>query len=287
MHNVTEFLSKYYPGFQEIHMKRIIDSILIICIGFILHRLGKKIIKNAFDRSKRAKKAFVNIKKIDTTKTIVLSLFRYAMLILVIIYVLQIFSVNLTSILAVAGVGGIAIGIGAQSFVKDILNGMLVWFEDQYAVGDNVQISDITGIVEDLNLRTTKIRSYNGDLNIVPNSEIRIVTNMSKGFRRAIVDIDVSYHENHDKVIKIIEEELTEAKSEIPGITGNVEVVGIQMLKEFALSIRICALCEPSASWDVERTLRKRLLACFKREGIEVPYQRMIIDTMHQTDNND
>ena len=282
----NQILETAFADYQKTILASLLNSILVVIIALIVHRISRKIIKNTFNRAKRKNKPYINIKKIETASTITLSLLRYFVLIITILIILHLFHVNITSVLAVAGVGGIALGIGAQSLVKDILNGILIWFEEQYVVGDIVTILDLTGTVEDFNLRLTKLRNFNGDLHIIPNSEIHTVTNMSKGFKRSIVDIDVSYHEDIDRVIRIVEEELELAKQSIAGITGDVAVVGIQTLKDYALSIRLCALCEPGDCWSIERQLRKRILSRFKAEGIKVPYQRYILERTDRLPEN-
>ena len=277
MDTIARILELAFADYQKTILASLINSAIVVVAALIIHRIGRRIIRKTFDRTKRSKKPYINIKKIETATTITLSLFHYFVLIVSILIILHLFHVNITSILAVAGVGGIAIGIGAQSLVKDILNGILIWFEEQYVVGDTIDIMGMSGTVEGFDLRLTKIRNYNGDLHIIPNSEIHTVTNMSKGFKRAILDIDISYQEDLDRIILIVEQEIAEAGKTISGITGAVQLVGIQSLKEFALSIRLSAMCEPEACWSIERQLRKQLLKRFRSEGIQLPYQRYIV----------
>ena len=116
----------------------------------------------------------------------------YTSYFIIITVVLSIFGVNVSSILDVAGVGGIAVGFGAQTLVKDVISGFFIWMEGSISVGDIVDINGLTGEVESIAIRTTLVRNFNGNLYAIPNGDIRTVTNMSRGFKRAIVDIRLS-----------------------------------------------------------------------------------------------
>ena len=247
-------------------------TILIICA--IAWRLGTRIIGGIFERAKKSKKLHMTeqqIKKVDTTRTISQSIFKYLVFIVWTLVTLQVFDVPVGSLLAVAGVGGIAIGIGAQSLVKDILNGIFILFENQFSVGDIIKISDMVGTVEDFNFRTTRIRSFDGDLHIIPNGEIRFVTNRSIGFRRVVLDVDICYEEDADKVIGIIGEELKKAEGEIGEITGGGKVLGVSALSEHSVTIKFCVDCELGTNTTVERELLKRVHDRFKQEGVRLP----------------
>ncbi|MDR3121500.1 MAG: mechanosensitive ion channel family protein [Clostridiales bacterium] len=188
MERIEAIFGKFYTDeLRSTLIPQLVACAVIVAASLLAQKIGKRMIRRAFERAKRPKAGAanaaapppVNVRKIDTARTIVLGLYKYTVLVVTAFFILQTFHVNLASVLTLAGIGGLAVGIGAQSLVKDILTGAFVWFEDQYAVGDTIRVANLTGTVEDFNLRTTKIRGENGELHIIPNSEIRIVTNFT------------------------------------------------------------------------------------------------------------
>jgi small conductance mechanosensitive channel len=185
--------------------------------------------------------------------------------------------VDTTSILATAGIGGLAVGFGAQGLVKDVINGFFILFEDQYAVGDFVTIGDTTGTVEEIGLRITKIRSFKGDLTIIPNGQIQKVVNYTRGNMLAVVDVGIAYEMDIEKSIKVIEMVAREYAQENPDIVEEPQVLGVMDLGESQITIRVIARSLPMKQWAVERELRKRIKEAFDRNGIEIPYPRRVV----------
>ena len=187
------------------------------------------------------------------------------------------FNVNTTSILATAGIGGIAIGFGAQSLVKDIITGFFIFFEDQYSVGDLVQIGVFQGNVEELGLRVTKLRDFSGELHIIPNSNIQIVTNKTRGPMRALVKISIAYEENINHVVSILEKVCEEIKQANESILEGPSVLAVSNLGEYGVDITIVAKTNPGEQWAAEREIRKSVKEAFDRENIEIPYPKRIV----------
>jgi len=184
--------------------------------------------------------------------------------------------------LATAGIGGLAIGIGAQSLVKDVVTGFFILFEGQFAVGDLVAIGDITGTVEEIGLRVTHIRGFKGDLNIIPNGTIDKVTNFSRGNSLAIVDISIDYEADVDKALKVLEKVSMDFSRDNPDIIEPPQVLGIMNLGEYDVNIRVIARTAGLKHWGVERELRKRIKHAFAKEGIEMPYPRRVVITQNE-----
>ena len=175
---------------------------------------------------------------------------------------------------AMASVGGFALGFGAQSLVKDIINGFFILFEDQYGVGDHVTIGTFSGIVETIGIRTTVIRDFSGDVHLIPNGTINQVTNHSRGNIRFIVDVDISYEEDIDNAIKVISNVCNKYKSENEDIVEPIEVLGVNSLNASSVTIRIIGKTKPLKQWEAERELRKRVKKVLDEEGIEIPYPK-------------
>jgi small conductance mechanosensitive channel len=188
------------------------------------------------------------------------------------------FDVNLGPLLASAGVAGVALGFGAQSLVKDTLSGFFILLENQFGVGDNLEIqtpsNKVVGRVETLTLRVTGLRAFDGTLHIVPNGNIVVASNRSRGWARAIVDVRAAYEEDVDGLRRVLEELFEELKSDATlaeWIHDGPSVLGVERMGTDALVMRVVADTRPSKVMDVERTLRERISRRLAERGIRVP----------------
>jgi len=190
------------------------------------------------------------------------------------------FDVNLGPLIASAGIVGIALGFGAQSLVKDFLSGIFMLIEDQYGVGDIVDVGDAAGVVEAVNLRTTQIRDVNGTLWHVPNGEIRRVGNKSQEWARAVLDVEVAYDTDIATamgVIKGVADEVWEEAPDNATILEEPEIWGVEAFGESAIAIRLAMKVEPAEQFATARLVRGRLKEAFDREGIEIPFPQRTI----------
>ena len=249
---------------------------VVIFIGAIVIRLGHRMIASIIKA--RNQKLVHNPQQVNTLRSLVSSIFSYIMYFIIVTLVLSVFGVNVSSLLAVAGVGGVAISFGAQTLVKDIISGLFIWSEGSIAVGDVVDINGLQGEVESIAIRTTTIRNYNGNVFTIPNGDIRSVTNMSRGFKRAIVDIRCPYEANQQHLVDIITEEMQLAGQEIEGLSEPPEVMSILSFDVDAVVVRVAARCPVGENWRIERDIRSRVKARFDREGIVMPhYQKPVV----------
>jgi small-conductance mechanosensitive channel len=185
--------------------------------------------------------------------------------------------VDIAPLLASLGVVGLALSLGAQTLIKDLIGGMLILIENQYAIGDVIQVGDIAGSVEGFTLRVTSVRSVEGKLHVIPNGEIRIVSNITRHWSRAMVDLGVAYEEDLDRVLAVLGQE-AEAFAQDPEVAEQLieapSVIGPLSLGDWAVTVRVMVKTLPGKHWGVGRILRKRLLAACDREGIVLPYPR-------------
>ncbi|MDN5276211.1 MAG: moderate conductance mechanosensitive channel [Clostridiales bacterium] len=247
----------------------------ILFLAGVIYRIGKVLIDRFFNAQIQAKIG-VDVRKVNTLRALAHSILKYTVYFVTGLTVLGQF-VDTTSILATAGIGGLAVGFGAQGLVKDVINGFFILFEDQYAVGDFVTIGDTTGTVEEIGLRITKIRSFKGDLTIIPNGQIQKVVNYTRGNMLAVVDVGIAYEMDIEKSIKVIEMVAREYAQENPDIVEEPQVLGVMDLGESQITIRVIARSLPMKQWAVERELRKRIKEAFDRNGIEIPYPRRVV----------
>lgn len=191
-----------------------------------------------------------------------------------VIYSLGAVGLDLGPLLAGAGVAGVALGFGAQSMVRDFLAGMFMIIEDQFGVGDVVDVGEATGTIEMVTLRVTRLRDTNGTVWYVPNGEIRRVGNMSQQWARAVLDIAVSPTADLDQASRVIVKaaqevwELPEAK---PDVLEKPEVLGVDYLGPDAALIRVQGKTRPGAQWRVSRMLRVRIAEALAEAGIDIP----------------
>jgi small conductance mechanosensitive channel len=188
--------------------------------------------------------------------------------------------VNIAPIIASAGIVGVALGFGAQSLVRDFLSGVFMIFEDQYGVGDVVDVGEATGTVEAVSLRVTRLRDLNGTVWYVPNGAIVRVGNMSQNWSRAVVDVAVAYHEDLARVRRILEDiahDLWEDEDFRGVIIEAPEVTGVEILGPESVTLRVLLKTAPMEQWGVARELRQRVKARFDHEGIEIPLPQRVV----------
>lgn len=261
---------------RKVNIDSIIEKIIsIIFISIIMYfsiKIGNKIIQKFVDKQVASKMSFsLEPQKAITIGEVLKSILKYTVYIVGIGSML--YDVLAKIPVAVVSAGGFAIGLGAQSLVKDLINGFFILFEDQYGVGDHVTIQEFTGIVESIGIRTTVLRDFTGDLHLIPNGAILEVTNHSRGDIRFIVDVEIAYEENIDEAISVIKKvnSVFEEKHK-EKLRGEIEVLGVFSLNASGVTIRVIGRAVPLSQWEMERELRKDIKEALDKAGIEIPY---------------
>jgi len=251
-----------------------------IAVVWYLSVLFIKLVENFITRifsMKSHGKAHFDENKTKTLAGLLKSIVRYVTYFVAGINILEIAGIKTTSLLTAAGIGGLAIGFGAQNLVKDVISGFFIIFEDQYNVGDYIEASGVAGTVDEIGLRTTKLWDFGGQLHIIPNGEITRVTNHSRGAMRALINVSIAYEEDINRVIKLLEEvcqEVREKRKDV--IVEGPSILGVSNLGKTEIEVGIIAKTIPMQQWSVERELRKTVLEKFASEGIEIPYPRTV-----------
>jgi small conductance mechanosensitive channel len=256
--------------------------LLIILISWIAYRFIKIVIKRSVTLAQKDLRLTPEDfeKRVETLTHLLESLAKITILIIAFMMILGTFEVNLAPLLASAGIAGLAIGFGAQNLIRDLISGFFIIFENQFNVGDIIQIGDARGKVEKMSIRATYLRDLEGNLHIVPNGEIKRVTNISKSFSRALVDIEVAYKEDLDKVINVLKDEckkIAQDKKVKNILKGAPEVLGVESLGSSGITIRILTDTEPGKQWEVAREMRKKIKKRFDEEGIEIPFPQLTL----------
>ncbi|TDX51791.1 mechanosensitive ion channel family protein [Orenia marismortui] len=247
----------------------------ILIAGKMFLRLGNFVIDRLFEEKEAYES---NVKRRNKTLKIVLkSALRYILYFIGGATALEVVGVPIAPILAGAGVVGLAVGFGAQNLVRDVITGFFILFERQFSVGDYIKISDIDGIVQEIGLRVTKVKNFDGDLHIIPNGKIEQVTNLSSEARRVVVDAPIDYGQDISEVINILKELSKELKAEYSVIKEGPTVQGVQELAGSSVNIRIIAMVEPMESWQMGRIMRQRIKERFDEKGIDIPYNHLVL----------
>lgn len=188
--------------------------------------------------------------------------------------------ISLGPLIAGAGIAGIAIGFGAQAIVRDFLSGIFMLVEDQYGVGDIVDLGDATGVVEEISLRTTQIRDVGGTVWYIPNGEIRRVGNKSYNWARSVLDVTVAYDTDLELATRVIKEaadSVWHEHLESATILEEPEIWGVEDFGDNAIAIRLVVKTEPGEQWATSREVRRRIKYAFDREGIVIPFPQRVV----------
>lgn len=190
---------------------------------------------------------------------------------------LSVVGINITGLIAGAGVVGLAIGFGAQSLVKDVITGFFIIFEDQFGVGDYIRLTNIEGTVLEIGLRTTKIKGAGGEINIVPNGSITEVINYSINNSTAIIDVSVAYNSDINKAEELIIDYLRTLPQKDDNIVGEPTLLGVQSVVGAEVVLRISVETLPMQHFGISRMIRRDVKEMFDANGIDIPYPKMMV----------
>ena len=195
--------------------------------------------------------------------------------------VLDALGISIAPLLATAGVAGLAIGFGAQSLVKDYFTGLFLLIEDQIRQGDVVEVAGKAGVVEEVTLRYVRLRDGDGFVHFVPNGEIKLVTNRTRGFARAVIDVGVGYGVDVEQAFAVMREVARSMRADQNWqnrIADDLEVLGVEKLDNSAVLLRVQLKVVPPAERDnVRREYQKRIKLAFDGRGIELPFPQLTV----------
>jgi small conductance mechanosensitive channel len=212
------------------------------------------------------------------------NILRHAFLIIItfvaVLMILGELGIQLGPLLATAGIGALAIGFGAQGLVKDLISGFFIILENQYRIGDVIEVAGVSGLVESVSLRKTVLRDLQGKVHTIPNGEIKVVSNFSKEWSRSVLDLGISYRDDIDQIVDLLIQIGKEMKSEEPyksAILEPLQVLGVEKFDESQMVIRMMVKTAPLKQWDVGRELRRRIKIRFDEKGIQLPFPHRVL----------
>lgn len=251
---------------------KIIAMFVVIIIAVLLIFLVRFITKKFIRKQEGKRKHAITLAKM------LLSVFRYFVVIVGVIIILGIWGVNVLPVLVGAGIVTIAISFGAQKLIADLIGGICIVFEDYYDVGDVVEINGFKGSVIEIGLKSTKLINWKNEVRMVSNGDITSVTNFSKYPSVGVVEVQISYKENIERVVKLLEDNLSGLKNKYEQILEGPNIVGgILGLNDNGVSIRITVKTESEKHYEVERGIKQTVKELFEIEGIEIPYNQLVI----------
>jgi small-conductance mechanosensitive channel len=266
-------------GWLTQHGIRMVGIILVGAIVYlILQTIVPRFIRRTIAVRMKDKPEVEVQKRGKTISNVVRNTLGILIILLVLITILPEVGVNIGPLLASVGILGLAVGFGAQSLVKDVINGLFILVENQYGIGDVVRVAGIAGLVEEVNLRRTILRDLDGIVHYIPNSEINIASNFTKEYSRVNMNISVAYGEDLDRVINVINRicnTMAEEKEWKDKMIKPPQVLRVDALGDSGVEIKILGDTQPLAQWDIMGELNKRIKKEFDKEGIEIPWPHM------------
>lgn len=263
--------------------KGFFNIVVIIIVSVFLIKIGKKIIDKLFI-SRRHGPFQITERRETTLKKLLHNILVYTVYFTAFIMILDDgFGLEIGPLLAGAGVAGLAIGFGAQNFVRDIISGFFIIFEDQFSVGDYIFTSNVEGTVEEIGIRTTKIKSWTGEQHVLPNGNVTQVTNYSVHNGLAVVDINIPYESNIELAEQVINDMAKELPDKYKEIVARPETIGVQTLELSHFVIRVIAETQPVYQWAGARIIRREVKERLYNEGIQIPSPRLVMYSRNQS----
>jgi small conductance mechanosensitive channel len=218
-------------------------------------------------------------KRGQTVAQLLRSVGRVVVVVVALLLTLNVF-IEITPLLAGAGILGLAVSFGAQSLVKDVISGFFILLENQFAVGDIIEAGGKGGVVEKMTMRVVQLRDLEGILHTIPNGSITVVSNRTRGWSRAVLEIGVAYGTDLDRALAIFRDEAARFSDDTTWkhrLDGTVEVSGVEKLDDSGIIIRTLVRTVPGSQWDAAREFRRRIKNRLDREGIEIPFPQRTV----------
>ena len=251
----------------------------LVVLRYVVQRVVSRVIRSAALRAARTRAEDPEVvkRRVDTLLATLGWLFNIFLALLGAVIVLDQLGVQVSALVAGVGVAGLAVGLATQTLIKDVINGLFILVEGQYAVGDVVRVAGVSGQVVEITPRRTVLRDLDGNVHIIPNSAITVATNMTSGFSRVNLNILVAYEEDLSRVIQVINEECERlAADRADDFLSTPAVVRVDRLAEDGVELKVVGDVKAFKQWELMGELRRRVKERFDREGIEIPYRHEV-----------
>ncbi len=257
----------------------VVSLVVWLVTRFLIHRWSnrtqRKLVESGDLQNRARAQRLETIARTFSTAVIL------TIVVIAIVMGLAVWGVPIAPIVASLSVVGVGIGFGAQDLVKDVIAGIFVLVEDQYSVGDVVELAGVSGTVVEVRLRTTVLRGLDGSVHHIPNGAVRVATNLTHESSSIVLDLAVAYEESVDRAIEVITDETIVLANDPewgPRLVDQPTVLGVDALADSGVIVRIVMTTDPDQRWAVKREFLRRIKNRFDDEGIEIPYPHLTID---------
>lgn len=257
--NILEYFFK-----KEVYL-----PILYVLLGILVYYLCKNVLFKIL--TNKAK----NVKRVATIRNLLINIIKYTIFLFVILAILTVFHVDVKAILTGLGIVGLVFGLALQDMIKDFLSGISIILENQFVLGDTIEVNGFMGEVIYLGLKTTRIKNYDGNVMILSNRNINQVINYSITPSLAIVDVGVSYESNHEQVEQVLNTLAKQLTKKLAKIKGEVQLLGINELESSSVIYRMVVETLPMQHYEVQREIRKQIKIALDEAGIKIPYPQI------------
>ena len=264
---------------EQIDWWKVVMPFIVILGAIIVYTIAKSITKGIFERSGK-RLGSQRRQRVDTVRTLVVNIEKYLVIIIALIIILSVYGVNVTSMVAGLGIMTAIIGLAFQDLAKDIIAGISLVTENQFDVGDNVEINGFRGNVIELGLKTTKLKNYKGHIKCIANHAITEVTNYTDNKDAlAEVNVGVSYKHKSEEIEKALDKVRLNLRlsDKMEDSLGDLIVNGITDFADSAVVWRVSMPCKPNTAIGVERAIRREIKAVFDKENIEIPFPQVVV----------
>ncbi|EIW13501.1 small-conductance mechanosensitive channel protein MscS [Lactiplantibacillus plantarum EGD-AQ4] len=259
---------------------KILEIVLFILLFWVIDRLGKRLIHHLFMTNANTRDTANN--RISTIYTLSLNIYHYVIMFFGIYAVLSVLGVPVGTLIAGAGIFSVALGLGAQGFVSDIVTGFFILLEDQIDVGDYVKIETIEGTVSAIGLRTTQVTSPDGTLNFIPNRKILIISNQSRNDMRVLIDLYILTTTPVQELTQVVRDTNTELVPKYPDIIGEPDIQGVTTQADGTLVFRVQFYVKNGMQFAIQRDFLSAYLDAARAAGIQLPSPRLNIAPTHK-----
>lgn len=258
---------------EKILVKEIVAPIIIVLVALVFYNIIVKVLKKFFS----LKTIKIDEKRKNTLYNLARNIIRILVIAISSLFILEVYGIDTTSIITSLSVIGVVVGLAFQDLIKDFIAGISIVIEGQYRVGDTVQINGFKGEVINVGLKSTKLKAYTGEVMILANHLITDVINYNLSDSLALIDIDVAYESNIEKVEKVLTKLCERLSNELPYLKGKVELLGINSLEASSVRFRITAQTESMKQAIVQRQILREIKIELDKNNIEIPYNQMVI----------
>lgn len=260
---------------KKILIPQVYLPIIYIVVGFVVYQIIKRIMTTIFNKQKKLNISTRNVKRYNTVFQVVLDIIKIVIVTLVLLSVLTVYGIDVAAALAGLGIMSVLIGLAFQDLFKDVIVGFFIIIEDQFSVGDTIEVSGFKGEVIHIGMKSTKIKKFDGPIMIIANRNVDKVINYTNTDSLAIVEIPVAYESDLDHVEEVLNNLFKKLNTKLEHLKGEIQIWGVESLGDSAVIIKVAVATTCMQHFTVQRQIRKEVKKIFDKEGIKIPYQQI------------